>query len=761
MKRIPIFVLFAVLPLMAFAKNDCRVSAKELNSNTKEQFIDGLMSRMTVEEKIGQLNLPGLGHIDGDIKKCDIANRIRNSEVGGFFNYFDFANVRKLQEVAVRESRLGIPLIIGADVCEGYKTTFPVPLGMSSSFKPENIERAARISAEEASTIGVCWTYSPNVDICRDARWGRCRETAGEDAFLGSAIARAWVKGYQGNDLSAANTIMSCVKHFALYGAAEAGRDYNPVDMSRATAMNYFMPPYKAAVDAGVGSVMSSFNEFEGVPATGNSWLLKDVLRDDWGFKGFVVSDYTAIKEMEAHGVGGTTQVTQQALKCGIDMDMIADYYHENLMVLLKDGTISMADIDCACRRMLEAKYDLGLFHDPFKYMDEQRREREFYKPDYLLDARRIAAESYVLLKNEGNVLPLRDCGKIAIVGALADAEANMTGTWRDVVADRTRGLDECLRAVMGDGVEIAYSRGCNLDDDATVEYNFSNREKNLRRDGDKMLIDALAVAANADVVIVAVGESITMSSEGASKAVLELPDTQRDLLRAMKATGKPIVMLVFAGRPLAIEKEAELADAILYVWEGGCEAGPAMAEILSGKVSPTAKLPMSMPRVTGQCPIYYNHKNTGRPMVGEKWYRYVSNYIDVPNSPLYPFGYGLSYTTFKYGDVVLDATEMSSTGKISASVEVANTGDMDGEEIVQLYIHDMIRSTTPPVRELKGFCRVSLRKGEKTTVSFSIDVDLLKFYNADLQLVAEPGEFEVMIGGNSRDVKTAKFILR
>lgn len=756
-----------ILPVLLFCfvlaegKNNYRFTSAELKGKTKKEFIDGLLGRMTVEEKIGQLNLPGYGNVEPDAKKSDIASRIRRGEVGGIFNINGLKSIRALQEVAVKESRLGIPIIIGADVCSGYKTGFPIPMGMACSFKPENVEKAARISSEEATTGGVCWTYSPMVDISRDARWGRSREGAGEDPFLGSDMAKAWVRGYQGDDLSANNTMMACVKHFALYGAAESGRDYNPVDMSRVTAMNYYLEPYKASIEAGVGSVMTSFNEFESVPATGHSWLLKDILRDAWGFEGFVVSDYTAILEMVNHGVGDKEAVSLQALKCGVDMDMIADFYSSSLIGLYKSGKVTEAEIDNACRRILEAKFDLGLFHNPYQYCDEERGEKVIFSEANLREARRIATESYVLLKNDGDVLPLKATQKIAVVGPLADTKANMCGSWIDVKTNQPYGLVEELQNRYK-GVEVVYSRGANLADEGKIEFNFTDNKNNVRKLQDLMIKDAEKVVEGADAIIVALGESASMSGEGASRAVLELPETQLDLLRKMKATGKPIVVVLFTGRPLALQNAEPYADAILNVWMGGTDAAGAIVDVLGGAVNPTAKLTMTFPRVTGQCPIYYNHKNTGRPMAPDAWFtRYVSNYIDVVNEPLYPFGYGLSYSKYEYGNITLDKSEINECGAVTASVKVTNVSDVDGEEIVQLYIHDKIRSITPPVKELKGYRRVALKAGESKIVQFTIDSQLLKFYNSELQFVAEPGEFEVMIGGSSDSVKKAVFTLK
>ncbi len=761
-----LFVVAVVsLPQTVWSKNSARISEKEVSEKTMDEFVDGLMSRMTVAEKIGQLNLPGYGDVSKDAKKSEIADRIRRGEVGGIFNIFGPDKIRQLQEVAVEESRLGIPILIGADICNGYKTVFPIPLGLSCAWKPENVEEVARISAREVSTEGVCWTYSPMVDISFDARWGRVKEGSGEDAYLSGEMAKGWVRGYQGNDLADEQTIMACVKHFALYGAAEAGRDYNTVDMSRVTALNYYMRPYQAAVEAGVGSVMTSFNEFENLPATGHSWLLDDILRKRWGFSGFVVSDYTAIAEMVNHGIGNAEDVSVRALKAHVDMDMIADFYHNNLPHALESGRISMADIDAACRRILVAKYKLGLFHDPYRYLNEKRSKKELLSAENRAAARRIAAESFVLLKNDGNILPLSGCRKIAVVGPLADSKANMSGSWTyDEKEGTYHGLVEELQQRLGAGVEVAYAKGSNLVDDAIYEGHFTDESRSTRdnRSNEELVAEALKAAEGADVIVAAMGESDNMSGEGASRAILEFPETQRCLLEALKKTGKPVVMLLFTGRPLAMQWEETQVDAILNVWFGGTEAAAAIVDVLTGAVNPSGKLTMTFPRVTGQCPIHYNHKMTGRPMKPEQWYvRYLTNYIDVPNEPLYPFGYGLSYTTYEYGDVVLNRDELTADGTIEASVTVRNAGQVDGEEIVQLYLRDVMRSVTPPMKELKGFQRVALKAGESKTVKFTINAEMLKFYNSNLDYVAEPGEFVVMVGGNSRDLKEAKFTLK
>ena len=746
-----------------------------------DRFIDALMRRMTVEEKIGQLNLPVTGEITtGQAKSSDVAKKIEQGLVGGLFNLKGVAKIRDVQKLAVENSRLGIPLLFGMDVIHGYETIFPIPLGLSCTWDMAAIEQSARIAATEASADGISWTFSPMVDISRDPRWGRVSEGSGEDPFLGGAIARAMVLGYQGKDLNDQlkrnDEIMACVKHFALYGAGEAGRDYNTVDMSRNRMFNEYMYPYEAAVRAGVGSVMASFNEVDGVPATANHWLMTNVLRKQWGFNGFVVTDFTGISEMVEHGIGNLQTVSARALNAGVDMDMVSEGFVGTLKKSLTEGKITMKTLDAACRRILEAKYKLGLFDDPYKYCDLSRPARDIFTREHRAAARRIAAESFVLLKNEPfegqgkqssrPVLPLEKQGTVAVIGPLGNTRSNMPGTWSVAARlDDYPSLYEGLKEMTAGRVNITYAKGSNLIGDVAYEERATLFGRSLSRDNrtDKELLDeALKVASGADVIVAALGESSEMSGESSSRTDLGIPDVQRTLLEALLKTGKPVVLTLFTGRPLTLTWEQEHVPAILNVWFGGTEAGAAIADVLTGKVSPTGKLTMSFPRVTGQCPIYYNHKMTGRPMSPDAWYtRYVSNYIDVLNEPLYPFGYGLSYTTYTYGDVSLNMNSMDANGKIQASVIVTNTGAQDGEEIVQLYLRDIVRSITPPVQELKGFKRVALKAGESKKVTFDIDVDMLKFYDSTLDYVAEPGEFQVMIGGNSKEVKTASFTLK
>lgn len=728
-----------------------------------KSFVDGLMKKMTLEEKIGQLNLPGSGDIvTGQAQSSDIGRKIKEGKVGGLFNIKSVAKIREVQRVAVEQSRLKIPLIFGMDVIHGYETVFPIPLGLSCTWDMNLVERSARIAAVEASADGINWTFSPMVDICRDARWGRIAEGSGEDAYLGSKIAGAMVKGYQGNDLSKNNTIMSCVKHYALYGAAEAGRDYNTTDMSHQTMYNDYFPPYKAAVDAGVGSVMASFNEVDGVPATANKWLLTDVLRKQWGFKGFVVTDYTGINEMMDHGIGDLQTVSGRALMAGIDMDMVGEGILTTTMKSLKEGKVTLAQIDAACRRILEAKYKLGLFADPYRYCDENRAQTEVFTNDHRREARNIAAQSFVLLKNQGNVLPLKKSGTIALIGPMADNKENMPGTW-SVAAnfDKATSLLAGLKEVVGNKVKIITARGSNLDADSLFEERAGMFGKSLHRDSRPAAVimqEALDIANQSDVIVAALGESSEMSGESSSRSDIEIPEVQKELLKALVKTGKPVVLVLFTGRPLAIKWENDNVPAILNVWFGGSEAGYAIADVLFGDVNPSGKLTTTFPQSVGQVPIYYKHKNTGRPLEEGKWFsKFRSNYLDVSNDPVYPFGYGLSYTSFSYGDLQLSNSSLKGNQTLTASITVTNTGKYDGKEVVQLYIRDVVGSVTRPVKELKGFQKVDLKAGETKTITFTITPNDLKFYNYDLKYDWEPGEFQVMIGGNSRDVKMGK----
>ena len=760
--RIGRFLLAAVISASAATA----MATPQADKGKMDQFIDNLMGKMTLQEKIGQLNLPVSGEIvTGQAKSSDVAGKIRKGQVGGLFNVKGVDNIREVQKIAVEQSRLKIPLLFGMDVIHGYETVFPIPLALSCSWDMEAIKESARIAAKESSADGICWTFSPMVDICRDPRWGRMSEGGGEDPYLGSEISVAMVKGYQGDDLTDKNTIMACVKHFALYGAPEAGRDYNTVDMSHLSMFNNYFPPYKAAIDAGVGSVMTSFNVVDGIPATGNKWLMTDVLRDRWGFDGFVVTDYTAISEMIAHGMGDLQQVSAMSLSAGTDMDMVADGFLTTLEKSLKEGKVTMAEIDKACRRILEAKYKLGLFDDPYKYCDASRVKRDIFTAENRAVARKIATETFVLLKNDNNLLPLQRKGKIALVGPLANTKANMPGTWSVAAAfDKYNSLYDSMKQSLAGKAEVLYAKGSNLMYDAQreAEATMFGREMRDPRSAQELLDEALNIASQADVIVAAVGESSEMSGESSSRTNLEMPDAQRDLLIALKKTGKPIVLVYFAGRSTVMTWEQENFPAILNVWFGGSEAADAICDVVFGDVSPSGKLTTTFPKNVGQIPLYYNHLNTGRPLEAGKWFsKFRSNYLDIDNEPLYPFGYGLSYTTFRYGDLQLSNNSMNENGKITASVTVTNTGNYDADEVVQMYIRDMVGSVARPVKELKGFERIHLMKGESRTVSFDITAEQLKFYNSALNWVCEPGEFEVMVGGNSRDVQTKKFSLQ
>ena len=740
------------------------LSAQAVDQTKMDQFINDLMGKMTLQEKIGQLNLPVTGDIiTGSSVSGDVVGKIKAGQVGGLFNMKGVQSIRALQEVAVKQSRLGIPLIFGMDVIHGYETVFPIPFAMSMSWDMDAIRNSARIAAIEATADGICWTFSPMVDICREPRWGRMSEGNGEDPFLGAAICRAMIEGYQGADLTDKATMMACVKHFALYGAPEAGRDYNTVDMSRVRMFNEYFPPYKAGVDAGAGSYMTSFNVIDYIPATGNRWLLTEVLRDRWGFDGFVVTDYTAISEMINHGMGDLQTVSALALKAGTDMDMVADGFLGTLEKSLSEGKVTMADIDKACRRILEAKYKLGLFDDPYRYLDAKRAKKEIYTDAHRAEARKLATETFVLLQNKDNVLPLKRTGKIALVGPLANTRANMPGTWSVAAAsDRYSTLLEAMRRAVGDKAEVMYAKGCNVCYDAELEKNSTmfGREMRDERPVDVMREEAVRIAKECDVIVAAMGEPSEMSGESSSRSELTILDAQKDLLIALKATGKPIVLLNFSGRATVMDWEVENIPTILNVWFGGSEAADAICDVVFGDVAPSGKLTVTMPRNVGQVPIYYNHLNTGRP--NPKWFsKFTSNYLDVPNDPLFPFGYGLSYTTFQYSPLSLSSNTMTTGGNIKASVTVTNTGSVEGTEVVQLYSRDMVGSIARPVQELKGFERISLKPGESRNVTFNIDAELLKFYNSDLKYVCEPGEFEVMVGTNCRDVQRQKFTLK
>lgn len=738
---------------------------KNAGSNQESKFVTELMQKMTPEEKLGQLNLLSVGaDVTGPIVSKDVDGKISSGQVGGVFNIYGKDNVRKLQDMALR-SRLKIPLIFGFDVIHGHRTIFPIPLALSASWDTDLIERTAACAAAEASGEGLNWTFSPMVDITRDPRWGRVMEGAGEDPYLGSRVAEAMVRGYQGkdNNYDDKSKVMACVKHFALYGAAEAGRDYNTVDMSKVRMYNEYLPPYKAAVDAGVDTVMSSFNEVDGVPATGNKWLMTDLLRKQWGFKGFIATDYTAINEMINHGVGDEAKVAELALNAGIDQDMVGELFVKHGMNLLKDKRVSQEQVDKACYRVLAAKEKLGLFKDPYKYVGESgQNNTPLTKEKYALSAE-AANKSLVLLKND-DALPLKKDEKVLFVGAMAKEQRNLTGSWNGAARrEDCVTLEAALKSKLGeDNKAIAFAKGANmLEDKALIErLNKEGAELKLDEKSPQALIDeAVGMAQNVDKIVCVLGEPSQMSGEAASRSQIGLFDHQIALLKALKATGKPVVLVLMNGRPLTLSWEDENMNAILETWYAGTAAGTAIVDTLYGDNNPSARLTMSFPRNVGQVPIYYNYKNTGRPYDANE--KYKSKYLDVLNSPLYPFGYGLSYSKFEYAPTRAESHFIKDGSDLQVFTTIKNTSDRDGVETAQLYVQDMVGSITRPVRELKGFQKVALKAGESKTVSFTLKKSDLRFYNGDLTLVNEPGDYKVTIAPNAQEGHWTTFTLK
>lgn len=724
-------------------------------------FIDDLMQKMTLDEKIGQLNLlTSFGAVTGDKMSEDVEGKLKSGQIGGMFNILNPVSAREMQEIAVTKTRSKIPLIFGMDVIHGYETIFPIPLGLSSSWDTDLIERTAKEAAKEATSRGVNWNFSPMTDISRDPRWGRVSEGSGEDPFLGAAIAKAMVRGYQGDDLADAETLMACVKHFALYGAPEGGRDYNSVDMSRHQMYQYYFAPYKAAVDAGVGSIMTAFNIVDGIPSTGNKWLLTEVLRKQWNFGGFVVTDYTSIAEMEAHGLGNLQTVSAMALNAGVDMDMMSEGFTKTLKKSLAEGKVTEQEIDKACRYILEAKYKLGLFDDPYRYLPKQ--QKNFPNAGSRALALEAAKKSFVLLKNENQTLPLSKNKTIALIGHLADNQREMLGTW--VITGKAEDAITVKKGFenhISNKSNLLYAKGANItnDDEMIKRLNYFGQEfvKKDTRSPEEMLNEAVETAKKSDVIIAVLGETHAMNGEAASRTDLNIPEAQQKLLKALKKTGKPIVLVVFSGRPLTLNWEKENCDAILAVWAGGTEAGNAVAETIFGDYNPSGKLTMTFPRNVGQIPIYYNHLNTGRPYKeGDPQTKFKSNYLDESNLPLYPFGYGLSYTTFKYSPVTVSTSELKGETTLIAETTVTNTGKYDGEEIVQLYIGDPVATVSRSLKELKGFQKIQLTPGESKTVRFEITPELLKFYNSNLEYDWEEGEFILYIGSDSSTTNRA-----
>lgn len=752
-------MVFLLIGLLSFSVANAQTS-KNMN-----QFIHGLMSKMTLEEKVGQLTQYSaeLSKTGASINK-NYRDEIIKGHVGSIFNAFTPKFTRHLQELAVTKTRLKIPLLFAFDVIHGHRTIFPIPLGASSTWDPDLIEKSERIAATEAAADGIHWVFAPMVDIARDPRWGRISEGAGEDPYLGARIARAEVRGLQGKKLGALNSVVACVKHFAAYGAPIGGRDYNSVDMSERTLKEVYLPPYKAAVDAGVATLMPSFNDIAGVPSTANPELLTKILRKKWKFKGLVVSDYTAIKELIAHGLAADgKQAALLAFKAGTDMDMQSGLYMKYLPALVRAGKIPMSMIDRSVHRVLELKYKLGLFKDPYRYSNEARAKKILLSKGNRAFDRKVERRSIVLLKNDKSVLPLKKSGTIALIGPFIDNKRDMIGNWsaagepKDVVT-----LRQGMTDVAGKHVNFVYALGANILDKGKLEETLNKYEGDLHVDPrpDKELVDeAVKVAKKADVVVLALGESQGMSGEAAARTHLRLPANQEALLKALKEkAGKPIILVLSNGRPLVLTHENKLASAIVETWFLGTESGHAIADVLFGDFNPSGHLTVSFPYDEGQIPIYYSHRNTGRPFDADN--KYTSKYLDAPVEPLYPFGYGLSYTTFSYSTPRLSAKKMKRNGQLTVHVTVKNTGDRDGRTTVQLYIRDMVASVTQPVKKLRGFKNVFLRKGESRDVEFTLDVKDLEFLNRKMKWVAEPGQFKVMTGGNSRDVKEASFRL-
>jgi len=741
MKKISLLLVVSIIYSLSIVANPPQKARMN-------KFVSNLMNKMTLEEKIGQLNFAagGVPQVAGSALGQEQA--IRNGLVGATGGFTPEGNYHA-QKIAINESRLGIPLLFGLDVIHGYHTVFPIPLGSASSWNILLIEKSARIAANEATCFGINWTFSPMVDICRDARWGRIAEGAGEDPFLGSSIAQAMVRGYQGNDLGSDSTLASCVKHFALYGASEAGRDYNSVDMSRVNMYNYYLPPYKAAVDANVATLMSSFNVVDGIPATGNKWLLTDLLRNKWMYRGMVVSDANSIAEMKAHGLGDDMDVSCLALKAGTDMDLNAMEYILNIKKALFAGKVSMSDIDNSCRRILELKYKLGLFENPFKYWNTDR-QRQVASSYNLSVAENLAEESIVLLKNSDNLLPLSKNRKIAVIGPLGSDGQLLRGTWVTTQNDKNAtSVFDAIRNINKSTVQ--YARGSNV----TEEYNIYPNSHPAP--SDSLINEAVKTAKNADVIIATIGEPSDWSGEAHSRAYLELPKCQKQLLAALKTTGKPIVLVLFSGRPLIITDEEKQFSTIIEAWHGGTMAAPALANVLFGNVNPSAKITATFPKSMGQIPIYYNHLNTGRPYVPGN--ACVTLYIDESNDPLFPFGYGLSYTSFVYGDIVLNKTNLKGVNdRLIATIPVTNTGIYDGKEVIQLYINDPVARVSRPVIELKGFKKILLKKGETQNVEFEITPELLSYYDNDGKYDWDSGMFNLYIGPNSKDLKKVSF---
>jgi beta-glucosidase len=715
------------------------------NSNGVDQRVDSLLALMTLEEKIGQLTLFTSDYdVTGPTMRASYLQDLKAGKVGAIFNAVGAEYTRKLQEMAVKETRLGIPLLFGYDVIHGHRTIFPIPLGEAASWDLAAMEKSARIAATEAAAEGLHWTFAPMCDVSRDPRWGRNAEGAGEDPYLGSKIAEARVKGFQGDGIGKTDAVMACVKHFAAYGAAQAGRDYHTVDISDRVLREVYLPPYHAAIKAGAATVMTSFNELDGVPASGSKYLLTNILRDEWKFDGFVVTDYTSIMEMIHHGVAeDTAAAAALSLEAGVDMDMQAGFYLDKLVSLIKDGKIKEELVNNAVRRILQKKFELGLFEDPYKFSNVEREKATVMKPEFLEAARDVSRKSIVLLKNENNVLPLsKGIRKIAVVGPLADNKKEMIGSW-SAQGDWKKSVSilEGIKSKVSPATQVIYAKGSNINDDSTQGFSA-----------------AVAAARQANVVIVAVGEEAGMSGEASSRAFIDLPGVQEQLIMELKKSGKPIIVILSNGRPLSIPTIDINAEAILETWFLGTQAGNAIADVLFGDYNPSGKLPVTFPRSVGQIPIYYSMKNTGRPM--DPANKYTSKYLDESNDPLYPFGFGLSYTSFSYGDLRLSSNRIDEKDSLTVTCTVSNTGKRPGEEVAQLYVRDLVGSVTRPTKELKDFRKIALAPGESKTLTFKLTSRELSFYKRDMTFGFEPGKFHVFVGGNSRDTKQAEFSL-
>jgi beta-glucosidase len=761
-----IIVKMLVLGCLFFQTNwHCLLAQNKKNNSKKtesgimkttEQRIEELLKQMTLEEKVGQLNLKSgdvfftgpTVNVSGSSKQDEM---IAQGKVGGLFNLFGTDYIRRMQKIALEKSRLKIPLLFGADVIHGFRTVFPIPLAEVASWDMDAVEKSARITAIEATAAGINWNFAPMVDVTRDPRWGRISEGAGEDPYLGSLVAKARVKGFQGTDLKAPNTLAACVKHFAGYGQAFGGRDYNPTDMSDRMLREIYLPPFKAAIDAKVATLMTSFNELNGVPASGNAYLTDQILRKEWGFKGMVVSDYASMFEMIAHGiVADETEATKLGLETGTDMDMEGNLFLNFLPALIQQGKVDTARLNNAVRNVLRVKFDLGLFDNPYLYCDAQREKNEIFSLENQKAALDVAKKSIVLLKNQNNLLPLaKNTGTIALIGPLATNQVDLNGCW-SFFARNTDPITilQGIKSKVSPQTKVLTAIGCEFYNNSTQHF-----------------AEAVKIAQQADVVVMALGESAVMNGEAGSRSNLDLPGVQLDLLKEIHKTGKPVIVLLQSGRPLCIEWLDENIPAILATWTLGTQAGNAIAEVLFGDYNPSGKLPVTFPRNVGQIPIFYSHKHTGRPYVGdykepETTRIYLSKYRDTKNSPLYAFGHGLSYTTFEYGNIQLDKTTIGMNETLNISIKISNTGKYAGEEVVQLYIRDLVGSVTRPVKELKGFKKINLKAGESQEVKFTLNKEDLSFYRFDMSWGAEPGKFKVFVGTSSDKVKEADFQL-